>query len=195
MLRLSKPFVTSFPRSQFELLSVFYSHGGIKCIQIEAVKISMTPPICRRLHPPIPGSHLPTSACSGQPEERGEPRLACSSGGHPQGHWCSVGGGLTSACCTGKVFSSSNRPMRQHCPSFLHRSLMHTSHARTLINVCLQLEKGLEDPSRRLAAAETIHYYCSNPRHDFQEHVPGLLTVTPLHFRFSNRECQLPACP
>lgn len=48
------------------------------------------------------------------------------------------------------------------------------SHA---LNACVQLEKGLEDPSRRLAAAETIHYYCSNPKHDFQEHVPGLLTV------------------
>ena len=43
----------------------------------------------------------------------------------------------------------------------------------------MQLEKGLEDPSKRLAAAETIHYYCSNPKHDFQEHVPGLLTVGP----------------
>ncbi len=43
----------------------------------------------------------------------------------------------------------------------------------------LQLEKGLEDPSKRLAAAETVHYYCSNPKHDFQEHVPGLLTVGP----------------
>ena len=42
---------------------------------------------------------------------------------------------------------------------------------------CLQLEKGLEDPSKRQASAETIRYYCSNSRHDFQEHVPGLLTV------------------
>ena len=42
---------------------------------------------------------------------------------------------------------------------------------------CLQLEKGLEDPSKRQASAETIHYYCSTSKHDFQEHVPGLLTV------------------
>ena len=41
----------------------------------------------------------------------------------------------------------------------------------------LQLEKALEEPSRRRAAAEAITLYCTTSKHDFQEHVPSLLTV------------------
>jgi hypothetical protein len=44
--------------------------------------------------------------------------------------------------------------------------------------VLVQLEKGLEDPTRRRAAADTVAQYCSTSKHDFQEHVPSLLTVS-----------------
>ena len=44
--------------------------------------------------------------------------------------------------------------------------------------VVVQLEKGLEEPTRRRAAAVTIAHYCSASKHDFQEHVPSLLTVS-----------------
>lgn len=40
-----------------------------------------------------------------------------------------------------------------------------------------QLEKGLEEPARRLAAADTIKFFCETSKVDFQEHVPSLLTV------------------
>jgi hypothetical protein len=40
-----------------------------------------------------------------------------------------------------------------------------------------QLEKGLEDASRRRAAAAAVAFFCGSTRLDFQEHVPGLLTV------------------
>lgn len=43
----------------------------------------------------------------------------------------------------------------------------------------MQLEKALEESTRRRAAAETIAHYCSTSKHDFQEHVPSLLTVSP----------------
>ena len=42
-----------------------------------------------------------------------------------------------------------------------------------------QLDKGLEDKSRRLAAARCIKAFCETTRLDFQEHVPGLITVSP----------------
>ena len=46
----------------------------------------------------------------------------------------------------------------------------------------MQLEKALEEPTRRRAAADTIAHYCSTSKHDFQEHVPSLLTVSlPAH--------------
>ena len=41
-----------------------------------------------------------------------------------------------------------------------------------------QLDKGLEDKSRRLAAARCIRAFCETTRLDFQEHVPGLITVS-----------------
>ena len=40
-----------------------------------------------------------------------------------------------------------------------------------------QLEKGLEDPARRLAAANSIKAFCESTRLDFQEHVSSLITV------------------
>ena len=40
-----------------------------------------------------------------------------------------------------------------------------------------QLEKGLEEPSRRLAAANTVKLFCESSKLDFQEHVPSLITV------------------
>lgn len=40
-----------------------------------------------------------------------------------------------------------------------------------------QLEKALEDPSRRVAAAGCIRHFCEASRLDFQEHVPSLITV------------------
>ena len=43
--------------------------------------------------------------------------------------------------------------------------------------LALQFEKALEDPSRRRAAAESVSHFCATTRHDFQEHVPSLLTV------------------
>ena len=66
-----------------------------------------------------------------------------------------------------------------HCDSGSDYRLLLLTSACSDLTFALQLEKGLEDPSKRLAAAETVHYYCSNPKHDFQEHVPGLLTVSP----------------
>jgi hypothetical protein len=44
----------------------------------------------------------------------------------------------------------------------------------------LQFEKALEDPGRRRAAAEAVRRYCTTTRHDFQEHVPSLLTARAL---------------
>ena len=44
---------------------------------------------------------------------------------------------------------------------------------------CVQLEKGLEDSTRRRAAANAISFFCGSTRLDFQEHVPSLLTVLP----------------
>lgn len=45
-----------------------------------------------------------------------------------------------------------------------------------------ELEKGLEEPTRRSAAALVLANFCSNSKLDYQEHVPSLLTVrtTPL---------------
>lgn len=50
-----------------------------------------------------------------------------------------------------------------------------------------QLEKGLEDPSRRLAAANTVKLFCETSKLDFQEHVSSLITVCHLAlWRFSS---------
>lgn len=45
-----------------------------------------------------------------------------------------------------------------------------------------QLEKSLEDPVRRLASANCIAYFCETTKHDFQEHIPGLITVLVFFF-------------
>jgi hypothetical protein len=42
-----------------------------------------------------------------------------------------------------------------------------------------QLEKGLEDPAKRLAAANSIKVFCESTRLDYQEHVSSLITVRP----------------
>ena len=43
-----------------------------------------------------------------------------------------------------------------------------------------ELEKGLEEPTRRPAAAAVLSQYCSSSKLDFQQHVPTLLTVRSL---------------
>lgn len=40
-----------------------------------------------------------------------------------------------------------------------------------------QLDRGLEDPAKRRAAAATITHFCKTTKHDFQEHIPQLLSV------------------
>ncbi len=40
-----------------------------------------------------------------------------------------------------------------------------------------ELEKGLEDPVRRPAAAAVLTHFCATSKLDYQEHVPSLLTV------------------
>ena len=40
-----------------------------------------------------------------------------------------------------------------------------------------ELEKGLEEPMRRPAAAVVLTNYCASSKLDYQEHVPSLLTV------------------
>ena len=45
-----------------------------------------------------------------------------------------------------------------------------------------ELEKGLEEPTRRPAAAAVLSQYCSSSKLDFQQHVPTLLTVNPVPF-------------
>ena len=40
-----------------------------------------------------------------------------------------------------------------------------------------ELEKGLEEPMRRPAAAVVLAQYCASSKLDYQEHVPSLLTV------------------
>lgn len=40
-----------------------------------------------------------------------------------------------------------------------------------------ELEKGLEEPMRRPAAAVVLANYCASSKLDYQEHVPSLLTV------------------
>ena len=50
-----------------------------------------------------------------------------------------------------------------------------------------QLDKGLEDPSRRLASANLIKFFCQTSKLDFQEHVPALITVRLLHRLRSRR--------
>ena len=40
-----------------------------------------------------------------------------------------------------------------------------------------ELEKGLEEPTRRSAAAVVLTNFCANSKLDYQEHVPSLLTV------------------
>ncbi len=42
-----------------------------------------------------------------------------------------------------------------------------------------ELEKGLEDPVRRPAAAAVLTHFCATSKLDYQEHVPSLLTVCP----------------
>lgn len=42
-----------------------------------------------------------------------------------------------------------------------------------------ELEKGLEDPVRRPAAAAVLTHFCATSKLDYQEHVPSLLTVSP----------------
>ena len=41
-----------------------------------------------------------------------------------------------------------------------------------------QFEKALEDQVKRKPAARAIAYFCTNTKHDFQEHVPSLITVS-----------------
>ena len=41
-----------------------------------------------------------------------------------------------------------------------------------------ELDKGLEDPARRLAAAEATTLFCKATKLDFQEHVGTLITVS-----------------
>lgn len=48
-----------------------------------------------------------------------------------------------------------------------------------------ELEKALEDPSRRLAAADCLKVFCGSSRLDFQEHVPSLITVSSRFFSMS----------
>ena len=43
-----------------------------------------------------------------------------------------------------------------------------------------ELDKGLEDPPRRLAAAEATALFCKTTKLDFQEHVGTLMTVSHL---------------
>lgn len=40
-----------------------------------------------------------------------------------------------------------------------------------------ELEKGLEEPTRRSAAALVLTNFCANSKLDYQEHVSSLLTV------------------
>jgi len=40
-----------------------------------------------------------------------------------------------------------------------------------------ELEKGLEEPTRRPAAAAVLTHFCTSSKLDYQEHVPSLLTV------------------
>ena len=40
-----------------------------------------------------------------------------------------------------------------------------------------ELDKGLEEPTRRLAAAEATTQFCKTTKLDFQEHVGTLITV------------------
>lgn len=40
-----------------------------------------------------------------------------------------------------------------------------------------ELEKGLEEPTRRPAAASVLTHFCSTSKLDYQEQVPSLLTV------------------
>lgn len=40
-----------------------------------------------------------------------------------------------------------------------------------------ELEKGLEEPTRRPAAAAVLTHFCTTSKLDYQEHVPSLLTV------------------
>ena len=54
-----------------------------------------------------------------------------------------------------------------------------------------ELEKGLEEPTRRSAAAVVLTNFCANSKLDYQEHVPSLLTVC-LHP--SNLSPQNPSC-
>lgn len=42
-----------------------------------------------------------------------------------------------------------------------------------------EFEKGLEDATRRPAAAVVVTHFCSSSKLDYQEHVPSLLTVRP----------------
>lgn len=42
-----------------------------------------------------------------------------------------------------------------------------------------ELEKGLEEPTRRPAAALVLTNFCANSKLDYQEHVSSLLTVRP----------------
>ncbi len=61
----------------------------------------------------------------------------------------------------------------------------------------MQLEKALEEPTRRRAAAETIAHYCTTSKHDFQEHVPSLLMVslyTTASYLLSRPEIRAPDC-
>lgn len=55
-----------------------------------------------------------------------------------------------------------------------------------------QLEKGLEDPSRRLASANTIKYFCESSKLDFQEHVPSLITVRSFAFELLRLSAKSP---
>lgn len=41
-----------------------------------------------------------------------------------------------------------------------------------------ELEKGLEEPTRRSAAAVVLANFCANSKLEYQEHVPSLLTVS-----------------
>lgn len=46
-----------------------------------------------------------------------------------------------------------------------------------------ELEKALEDPSRRVAAADCLKGFCQTTKLDFQEHVQSLITVSTLSQR------------
>ena len=47
----------------------------------------------------------------------------------------------------------------------------------------VELEKGLEEPTRRSAAAVVLTNFCANSKLDYQENVPSLLTVRLLPFQ------------